>query len=408
MEVSKSLFGIAVGLGPIGGLLAGLLAAPLMARWGSGRVSVAFQVVASTSHLLIYTSGNWWWFALALILASAADAITDISMNAHGMRVERRYKRSILNSYHGWWSLGAVAGGILGSACAQLGLALWIQGLIGLVVFGALALFAGHFMLPGSDETEREVSSPSPASAAEVVEHTGPIPVVEADAADADAIDVADTEAAAGSAGSARTKALTHSTARGMLMIAALGLMLIFAGSTEDAGNTWGAMFMQDTFAVTPFVAGLAFVSLQGAQTIGRFVGDAVVDRLGDRRTAQVGALISAAGMTLALTVPHPVTAMVGFACAGLGIATLFPAGFRAADNMPGVRPGVGITLIGWFARIGFFVTPPIVGALADALTLRYALWMMPLYALGILVFSWTLPTKKAEPAVESASLSHG
>jgi fucose permease len=133
-----------------------------------------------------------------------------------------------------------------------------------------------------------------------------------------------------------------------------------------------------------------------------------VVDRLGDRRTAQVGALISAAGMTLALTVPHPVTAMVGFACAGLGIATLFPAGFRAADNMPGVRPGVGITLIGWFARIGFFVTPPIVGALADALTLRYALWMMPLYALGILVFSWTLPTKKAEPAVESASLSHG
>ena len=56
------------------------------------------------------------------------------------MRVERRYRRSIMNSYHGWWSLGAVLGGLLGAAAAQVGLPLWAQGVAGLIVFGALVL----------------------------------------------------------------------------------------------------------------------------------------------------------------------------------------------------------------------------------------------------------------------------
>ena len=83
------------------------------------------------------------------------------------------------------------------------------------------------------------------------------------------------------------------------------------------------------------------------------------------------------------------------FAAAGWGIATLFPAAFRTADNLPGVPSGVGITVVGWFARLGFFLTPPLVGALADALTLRYALWLVPIYALGILAFSGVLSTRR-------------
>jgi MFS family permease len=380
--LSNSAFGLAIGLGPIGGLLAGLLAAPLMARYGSAKVLVVFQVLASTSHLLIYTAGSWIWLAAALLLASACDALTDISMNAHGMRVERRYRRSILNSYHGWWSMGAVLGGLLGSAAAQVGLPLWIQGVIGLVVFGALALSSYRFLLAGKDTTERELAAPSPGSAEEVPAVTGQIPVVAPSGED-----TATDEASGGRLG----RLLKGTTARGIGMIAALGLVLVFGGATEDAGNTWGALFMTKTFHATPFLAGLAFVALQGAQTVGRFLGDGMVDRFGDRRTAQIGAGISFVGMSIAMLAPHPATALIGFAAAGWGIATLFPAGFRAADEMPGVAPGVGITVVGWFARIGFFVTPPIVGALADVFTLRYALWLVPLYAIGILVFSWTL-----------------
>lgn len=379
--LSNTAFGLAVGLGPLGGLLAGLFAARLMSRFGSARTSVAFQLLASTSHLAIYVSGSWLWLTAALLLAQAADALTDISMNAHGMRVERRYRRSIMNSYHGWWSLGAVLGGLLGAAAAQVGLPLWAQGVAGLIVFGALVLGSYRFLLPGDDSTERApvaatdgaggTSSDSPAgpSAASAAE----VPPV----------------APAG-------RRIAGMGLRALGLVAALGMVLVFAGSTEDAGNTWGALFMRSTFEATPFLAGMAFVALQGAQTIGRFTGDAIVDRLGDRVTARVGALIALVGMSIALVLPSPATALLGFAAAGWGIATLFPAAFRTADNLPGVPSGVGITVVGWFARLGFFLTPPLVGALADALTLRYALWLVPIYALGILAFSGVLSTRRS------------
>lgn len=363
--LTKTAFGLAVGLGPLGGLLAGLGAAAIMGKLGSGRAAVAFQMVASSAHLLVYTSQSWLWLTVALLLAAAADAITDIAMNAHGMRVERRYRRSIMNSYHGWWSLGAVAGGLLGSACAQLGVPLWLQGLVGLVVFGGLALASSRFMLPGHDSSERApaAAGPTPGSAAEVP--------------------------------SGGRLALWRMSGRALGMLLALGMVLVFAGASEDAGNTWGALYMRSTFDATPFVAGMAFVALQGAQTIGRFTGDAVVDRLGDRMTARLGAVLAAIGMSVGLLVSHPVAAMLGFACVGWGIATLFPAAFRAADDLPGVAPGVGITVIGWLARVGFLATPPLVGWLADWFTLARALWLVPVYALGILAFSGVLETRR-------------
>src|SRR5690606_4556483 len=378
--LSNTAFGLAVGLGPLGGLLAGLFAARLMSRFGSARTSVAFQLLASTSHLAIYVSGSWLWLTAALLLAQAADALTDISMNAHGMRVERRYRRSIMNSYHGWWSLGAVLGGLLGAAAAQVGLPLWAQGVAGLIVFGALVLGSYRFLLPGDDSTERApVAATEGAGGASSDSPAGPSA---ASAAEVPPV------APAG-------RRIAGMGLRSLGLVAALGMVLVFAGSTEDAGNTWGALFMRSTFEATPFLAGMAFVARQAAQTIGRFTGDAIVDRLGDRVTARVGALIALVGMSIALLLPSPVTALLGFAAAGWGIATLFPAAFRTADNLPGVPSGVGITVVGWFARLGFFLTPPLVGALADALTLRYALWLVPIYALGILAFSGVLSTRR-------------
>ncbi|MDN5822216.1 MAG: MFS transporter, partial [Brachybacterium sp.] len=259
---------------------------------------------------------------------------------------------------------------LFGAAAAQLGLPLGAQGVIGLLLFGALAAGSFRHLLPGHDSTERTsvpgTAGPSAASAGEVPADASP-----------------------------HGLRIAGMSLHALALVSALGMVLVFAGSTEDAGSTWGALFMTETFGAAPFLAGMAFVAMQGAQTIGRFTGDAVVDRLGDRATARLGALVGMIGMSLALLLPSPAMAVIGFAAAGWGVATLFPAAFRAADELPGVPPGVGITVVGWFARLGFFLTPPLVGALADAMTLRYALWMVPVYALGIMLFSAVLSTRQ-------------
>lgn len=45
---------------------------------------------------------------------------TDVSMNVAGVEAQRRLGRTVLNSMHGIWSIGAVSAGLIGSAAAEL------------------------------------------------------------------------------------------------------------------------------------------------------------------------------------------------------------------------------------------------------------------------------------------------
>ncbi|WP_058234427.1 MFS transporter [Devriesea agamarum] len=372
LGLDKTMFGLAVGIGPIGGLIAGIAAARLMRRFGSGPLSVFTQILASASILLIVLAPAWWMLTASFFIASACDAVTDIAMNAHGMRVQRRYGRSVINSFHGWWSVGAVCGGLIGAGLAQVGIPLSIQAGCSLVVFAAIALWARTMILPGADNTERTANSPVPDTAAELSDPNKPTST---------------------SRGLRRIIPTLSLHTLGVFIV--LGTTAVFAGATEDAGNTWGALYMQGQFQAAPLVAGLAFVALQGAQTVGRLTGDALVDRIGDRGMARIGAVVSAGGMSLALLVPSVPTTIIGFACAGWGVATLFPAVFHAADERSDLAPGVGITFVGWVTRVGFLVSPPLVGAIADRLTLRYALWLVPIYAVGVFMTSGVLAPRQ-------------
>ena len=58
---------------------------------------------------------------------------------------------------------------------------------------------------------------------------------------------------------------------------------------------------------------------------------------------------------------------------------------------MPGVRPGDGIAVVGFLARLGFLVTPPVIGAIADASSVGTGLLLIPVAALGAAVLARSL-----------------
>jgi MFS family permease len=108
--------------------------------------------------------------------------------------------------------------------------------------------------------------------------------------------------------------------------------------------------------------------------TVGRLVGDRVVDRAGQRTVVRAGGAAAAVGMGAALALPSTPMTLVGFAVAGLGVATLVPATMQTADDLPGLPEGVGLTVVSWLLRVGFLVSPPVVGVVADAVGLRVGL----------------------------------
>ncbi|MBW8027189.1 MFS transporter [Clavibacter michiganensis subsp. michiganensis] len=364
-------FGAAVAASPLGALIAGLAAGVLIRRYRSARVAVAATVVASIGILLAGLAPGWLVLAGALFLAGAMDSITDVAQNSHALRVQRLYGRSIINSFHAVWSIGAVAGGIMGAAAAQIRMPLLVHLSISAALFSALAVLSLLWLLKGPE--------PEPGEGGAAHSHA---PDPEADVARA-----------------ASPRALGLVAKYGVL----LALVIIASGGAivEDAGSSWSAIYLSGDLGASAFVAGLGFISLQGMQFIGRMLGDRMVDRFGQRAIARLGGVLVLVGMGAALAFPSIVGTIVGFGVAGFGVATLIPAAMQAADELPGFKPGTGLTIVGWLLRLGFLISPPVVGAIADASSLRFGLIFIPAAGLLVLVFSRVLATRRAHPAAQ-------
>jgi MFS family permease len=336
LGLSNTSLGVALAAHPLGALLAALSAATLIRRFTSARVATTALVLLSVFLWTVTVAPNWGVLVLAFLLAGAVDAVMDVAMNAHGLRVQRRYGRSIINGFHGLWSIGAVTGGLLGAAAAGLGIPLPLHmGLVAAACAG-LAVLTYRALLPGHDEADREL---------ETVDEDAPPPPAPA---------------------TGRRTAV--------LALAALGVLGAGGAFVEDAGASWSALYLRTELGAGAATAGLGFVALSAAMTIGRLTGDRVVDRFGQRRVVQVGGALTAAGMGLALAWPSIGSTLAGFALAGLGVATLIPAVYHAADELPGLARGSGLAVINWLLRIGFLVSAPVIGALSDATSLRVAL----------------------------------
>ena len=181
---------------------------------------------------------------------------------------------------------------------------------------------------------------------------------------------------------------ISRSTIRAL---AALGVLAACGAVVEDAGASWGAIYLKDDLGTAAAVAGLAFVALQTAMTIGRLTGDRVVDRFGQRTVVRTGGVVTAAGMGFALAVPSAATTLIGFAIAGLGVATLVPAAMHTGDELPGLPAGVGLTVVSVLLRVGFLASPPLVGLTADAVSLRVGLLGVVIAGTIVVFFSRVL-----------------
>ncbi|MEV8002579.1 MFS transporter [Streptomyces parvus] len=353
LAIGNGAYGLAVAAFPAGAITAGLAAGLLIRRMGSARVAVLGTLLTGAGILAAGLAPSVALFATALFLAGAMDALTDVAQNAHGLRVQRLYGRSILNSFHAVWSIGAVTGGLMAAGAMSLGLSLGVHLAVSAAVLVAAAVAALRFCLPGPDNGPEETGPEETRPEETGREETG-------------------------------RERLTAEGARGTsrvgVVLAALVLIATAGTLVEDAGNSWAALYLSDALHASAALAASGFIALVGAQ----FIGDRLVDRFGQRAVARAGGLITAVGMGLALAVPTLPGTILGFALAGFGVATLVPAAMYEADALPGLKPGSGLTIVSWLMRLGFLLSPPIVGQVADAAGLRTGLLVIP--AAGVLV----------------------
>ena len=147
----------------------------------------------------------------------------------------------------------------------------------------------------------------------------------------------------------------------------------------------------------------MAFAAFSAAMAVGRFGGDRLRRRWGAASLVRGSALLAAAGLAFAVLVATPIAAIVGFACAGLGLSNAVPVMFGAAGRLPGMQPGAGIAATASIGYLGFLVGPPLIGFAAQATSLGTALGLLVVACGLVATFASLVRIADDEPATSGS-----
>lgn len=259
----------------------------------------------------------------ALGVFGAVNGIMDVAMNSQAIIVERESGQAKMSGFHGFYSLGGIAGAGGVSLLLLAGLApAQAIGLIALLIAILLLIVAGDLLAHGGIGERRR--------------------------------------------GGARW-ALAH----GKILFIALLCFFVFL--TEGAMLDWSALFLHAERGVAKSQAGIGFTLYAVAVACGRLYGDRLIGAIGRFRTLLLGSLCAAAGVLLTVTVPLASAAFGGLMLAGLGIANIVPILFNAVGNQKQVPPGQAfpaVTLVGY---LGLLTGPALIGFIANYTSLALA-----------------------------------
>ncbi len=136
-----------------------------------------------------------------------------------------------------------------------------------------------------------------------------------------------------------------------------------------------GALYLVEALGTSSTLGATGFVAFSAAMVVGRLSQDRLVHRLGDDAVRRTGALVAAAAMAVALLTDDPRAAVVALGAVGVGLAAVFPVMLSAAGRLPGIAPAQAVAVVSATAYGALLAGPPLIELLADATTLRAALW---------------------------------
>jgi len=336
LGLSNAQLGLALLGMAVGALIAFPITGILTSRFGSRNVTLAVGALYCATLPLLAFAPSLPVLTLTLLAFGAFNGSMDVAMNAHGVEVEEHSGRRILSSLHGMWSLGGLVGAGLGVLATQQGLSPKTHLIVMAVLLAVVLMLAAPRLL---------VSKPT---------HRSGDPVF-----------------------ALPTPALLG-----------FGIIAFCAFLSEGAMADWSAVYLRDTLGAGAAFAAVGYAAFSLTMTAGRFTGDALVTWLGPVRTVRFGGLLAGTGLGAALLLGSPVFTLVGFACVGLGMAAIAPLVFSAAGRTPGVSSGTAIAAVATMGYTGFLAGPPLIGLIAEGVTLRVALGVVALLGLIIALLS--------------------
>jgi predicted MFS family arabinose efflux permease len=340
LGLSPRSLGLVLLAAAVGSVASMPLSGLIIGRIGTARTVAVMALVAAAG---LATAGLGYRVGVApvvvgLFALGVGNGTWDVAMNVEGSAVERELGRAIMPRFHAGFSVGTVAGALIGAAMVVLGVSATAHLLIVAAIVAVVGPLAVRDFLPDGD------------APAEPGERRNPM------------------------------KAWTE---RRTVLI---GVFVFAAAFTEGTGNDWLGVAMIDGYGAAAALGALTFAIFLAAMTLGRWFGPGLIDRHGRVLTVRIFAALALAGLVLVVWGATLPVAMAGAALWGLGTALGFPVGMSAAGDDPAHAPA-RVSVVATIGYIAFLAGPPLIGFLGEHTGTLHALTVTGgLVALGLLI----------------------
>jgi MFS family permease len=295
---------------------------------------ISALLVYATALVSLGLAQNTFQLIICLVCFGFSSNAVNISVNTQAVATEELYKRPIMASFHGLWSLAGFAGAGIGTFMIANNISPLYHFLLMLVVIFTGVIIAARYL---KDDK---------------VTDSGPVFVMP-----------------------------DHSLIK-------LGIIAFCSMICEGAMFDWSVIYFKKVVLAPPAFVGVGFTAFMLTMAAGRFRADWFAHRYGLKRTLQVSGALTATGLLIAVAFPYVYTAIAGFLLVGVGVSSVVPMVFSAAGKSKTMQPGVALAAVSTIGFLGFLVGPPIIGFIAGMATLRVSFILIAAMGVSVVVVS--------------------
>jgi len=334
LGLSDTSLGVVLLALPIGLLISLPLAGWTIAKYGSRRVMIIAALLYSSILVTLGLAQNVYQLVAALFLFGLAGNFVNIGINTQAVGVEMLYKRSIMASFHGLWSLAGFLGAAIGSFMLSQNIVPYQHFLIILIIaVSLLAASSGHVLKQDLNTGEN-----------------------------------------------------TPIFARPDKSLVNLGIIAFCSMICEGAMFDWSGVYFKKVVEADNGWTGAGYTAFMSTMAFGRFIADYFTVKFGLKRILQFSGILTASGLLIAVLFPNLATAIIGFLLVGIGVSSVVPFVYSVAGKSGVMSPGVALAAVSTIGFFGFLAGPPLIGLVAGATSLKVSFSIIAVMGLSIAI----------------------
>ncbi len=335
LGLNDALFGTILFALPVGQFLMMPFSGKLVTRFGSPRV-LLFALPAygiCLSHIGFVTAN--WQLAVGLFLFGLAGNLCNISINTQGISVEQIYKRPIMASFHGGWSLAGFTGALIGLVMINLKVPPQWHFIIVVLIVSVIVWFNYPYLI----ENKNVVAAGVP-------------------------------------------RRRFFNKPDGILL--QLGVIGFCSMASEGAMFDWSGIYFKDVVKAPSSLVVLGYTSFMIMMAGGRFMADYLIARMGRKKLLQISGVMISAGLFTSVLFPYLIPCTLAFMLVGLGVSSIVPTVYSTAGSHSKVPAGIALATVSSVSFLGFLMGPPLIGYISELAGLRTSFAVIGVFGLGI------------------------